>query len=206
MTMKPPAFADTLVNGFSVSPAIANEILGDLAEEWPERLARDGPRRASRWYWGQTVRAIPHLLRQWRRESPWTSVVGALAAAVVTRMLLTIVFSRIASLINHNGASYGALFVGALVGRVAMDMAFGGLIARFVQRTPLVYLTIVWVLSLVAELSMRSTLWDIRGVPAMGTTELALVSILFVLPVMVTGALLVIRTRERAGAIGAQSV
>jgi hypothetical protein len=199
MTMKPPALADALVNGFSVSPAIANEILGDLAEEWPERLDRHGPRRAARWYWGQTVRAIPHLLRQWGRESSWTTIVGCLIAAVLMRMLVAFVVNRAVGAIDLNALPNGTLFVVALVARLATDVGFAVLVAQVFRQTPLIYVTIVWLAYLVMQLWVFSTHRDHPTQSmAMGITEWGLVSILVWLPLTLAGALFVIRTRERA--------
>jgi hypothetical protein len=201
MTMKPPVFADTLVNGFAVSPATANEILGDLAEEWPGRLDRDGPRRAARWYWGQASRAIPHLFHQWWRETTFASIVAGLGAAVLMRLLLAMAFTAVSGPLYRNPNSLGAVFVGLLIGRVVTDMVFGGLVAQLVRRAPLVYLTIAWVFALTTELSLRSPHWGGGRFPVIGITETVLVSVLVWLPVTLAGALLVIRTPERERAI-----
>jgi hypothetical protein len=201
ITMKPPALADALVNAFSVSPATANEILGDLAEEWPERLDRYGAQRARTWYWGQTLRAIPHLFHQWWRETTFASMVAGLSAAVLMRLLLAVAFTAVSGPLYRNPNSLGALFVGLLVGRIVTDMVFGGLVAQLVRRAPLVYLTIAWVFALITELALRSPNWGAGRFPVIGITETVLVSVLVWLPVTLAGALLVIRSPERERAI-----
>lgn len=63
--MSPPPFAERLLLGFLTDPALGDAILGDLAEEWQTRIARDGRTSADRWYWGQALRTMPYLLREW---------------------------------------------------------------------------------------------------------------------------------------------
>ena len=63
--MSRPSFAERLLLGFLTDPALGDAILGDLAEEWRTRITRDGRMAASLWYWGQAIRTMPHLLRDW---------------------------------------------------------------------------------------------------------------------------------------------
>jgi hypothetical protein len=60
-----PPFAERLLLGFLTDPALGDAILGDLTEEWRTRITRDGRMSADLWYWGQAIRTIPHLLRDW---------------------------------------------------------------------------------------------------------------------------------------------
>jgi len=60
-----PPFAERLLLGFVTDPALGDAILGDLTEEWRTRITRDGRRSADLWYWGQAIRTMPHLLRDW---------------------------------------------------------------------------------------------------------------------------------------------
>jgi len=63
--MSRPPFAERLLLGFLTDPALADAILGDLTEEWRTRITRDGRVAADLWYWGQAIRTMPHLLRDW---------------------------------------------------------------------------------------------------------------------------------------------
>ena len=63
--MNRPPFAERLLLGFLTDPALGDAILGDLTEEWRTRITRDGRVSASLWYWGQAIRTMPHLLRDW---------------------------------------------------------------------------------------------------------------------------------------------
>jgi hypothetical protein len=63
--MSRPPFAERLLLGFLTDPALGDAILGDLTEEWRTRVTRDGRMSADLWYWGQAIRTMPHLLRDW---------------------------------------------------------------------------------------------------------------------------------------------
>lgn len=63
--MSRPPFAERVLLGFLTDPALGDAILGDLTEEWQTRITRDGRMSADRWYWGQAIRTMPHLLRDW---------------------------------------------------------------------------------------------------------------------------------------------
>jgi hypothetical protein len=63
--MSRPPFAERLLLGFLTDPALGDAILGDLTEEWRTRIIRDGRVSANLWYWGQAIRTMPHLLRDW---------------------------------------------------------------------------------------------------------------------------------------------
>ena len=64
-------------------------VLGDLAEEFDQRLDRDGSRSARRWYWNQVWRSIaPSLERRVHdsieSETSRESLAGRLVSGVVT--------------------------------------------------------------------------------------------------------------------------
>lgn len=63
--MSRPHFAERLLLGLLTDPALGDAILGDLTEEWRTRIIRDGRVAADLWYWGQALRTMPHLLRDW---------------------------------------------------------------------------------------------------------------------------------------------
>jgi hypothetical protein len=63
--MSRSSLAERLLLGFLTDPTLGDAILGDLTEEWRTRIARDGRISARLWIWGQAIRTIPHLLRDW---------------------------------------------------------------------------------------------------------------------------------------------
>ena len=63
--MNRPPVAERLLLGFLTDSALGDAIVGDLTEEWRTRITRDGRMSADLWYWGQAIRTMPHLLRDW---------------------------------------------------------------------------------------------------------------------------------------------
>ena len=61
--MSPPRLAERVLEAFIGDEKVADDVLGDLAEEWSERVEREGAHRASWWYWKQVARSVAHLLR-----------------------------------------------------------------------------------------------------------------------------------------------
>lgn len=64
----PPRVAEALLRSLGARTDFCEPLLGDLAEGFAIRAARDGADSARRWYWRETVRAVPHLLADWRRS------------------------------------------------------------------------------------------------------------------------------------------
>jgi hypothetical protein len=190
--MKPPAFADALVSGLSTSAATANEILGDLAEEWPEHVDQDGPRRAARWYWAQALRAVPHLLQQWWRETSWRTMVGVIA----TMALLGYVPGAVVDGAAHELRPIGPLLREPLMVVVwaATHVAVGALVARVTQKAPLVLIGALWVASFTRLVLFLAT----YGGHAFPVTVIGVwVGMqLGTLILMVAGVLVVVRRRE----------
>jgi hypothetical protein len=60
--MRPPWFTERLLDSFIANSEAAEDMLGDLAEEWHERAERHGPRAASWWYRQQAARSVVPLL------------------------------------------------------------------------------------------------------------------------------------------------
>jgi hypothetical protein len=55
MSRTPPPWLACLLLRLALDPEIAEPVLGDLEEEFAERLAREGRFRARRWYWKQAL-------------------------------------------------------------------------------------------------------------------------------------------------------
>lgn len=69
--MNPPRIAEAIASGLVADPDLEEPILGDLREEWNERVERAGVPAARAWYWGQVLRSVPHLLSErWIHRSP----------------------------------------------------------------------------------------------------------------------------------------
>jgi hypothetical protein len=105
--MRPPLAAETIVAGMIADRNVQDLVLGDCAEEWRDRAEIDGPRDADRWYWRETLRTAPHLVRLWWRESPWYRIAAVACTAIVARILTLIlgnagiVFLIVATALAH---------------------------------------------------------------------------------------------------------
>ena len=84
----PPRTAEVLLESLGARAAFLEPLLGDLAEGFAVRVERHGIGAARRWYYGEAVRATPHLLADWRR-SIGASDVRRLAGVVVASFFLT---------------------------------------------------------------------------------------------------------------------
>lgn len=58
-----PSRAESLLHLLGAESQLAEDVIGDLAEEYEDRRARDGDAAARRWYAREAARAAPHLLR-----------------------------------------------------------------------------------------------------------------------------------------------
>ena len=84
---RPPRAVELLLESLGAKAEFRESLLGDLAQEFSERLERGGLRSARRWYHREAVRATPHLLRSWSRGLHVRDVahlVGVVARAWVT--------------------------------------------------------------------------------------------------------------------------
>jgi hypothetical protein len=64
--------------------AFRDAVLGDLAEEFAFRAERDGLSPAKRWYYRESVRATPYLLRDWLRSVRAVDAVSIAVWSLVT--------------------------------------------------------------------------------------------------------------------------
>jgi hypothetical protein len=86
----PPHIAEWLVS-LVASPEQTAVILGDLLEEFSAIVSRSGYVFARRWYWGQSVRTITHLLASQVRHAPRESVaftIGGFALYILAERAL----------------------------------------------------------------------------------------------------------------------
>ena len=84
----PPRTVERLLEGLSANIAFRDGVLGDLAEEFALRAEREGAAAARRWYYRESIRTAPHLIRNWAR-SLRTSEVAHLANVVLAAYVLT---------------------------------------------------------------------------------------------------------------------
>jgi hypothetical protein len=66
--MRPPRTAETILRSLGARAIFSEPMIGDLAEGFALRVEREGAGAARRWYFRETIRAVPHLLRDWARS------------------------------------------------------------------------------------------------------------------------------------------
>jgi hypothetical protein len=79
---EPPRLTSWLLDLF-VPADQADSIPGDLLEEFTTKAAQAGVRAARRWYRGQAVNTIAHLLSLQYRASPWATIGAVLVGLVI---------------------------------------------------------------------------------------------------------------------------
>jgi hypothetical protein len=85
---QPPRVPERLLDGLSGRTPFSEGVIGDLAEEFARRAARDSAGSARRWYYRESMRTIPHLLRDWIRNAGWRETADIAASVVVVWMTL----------------------------------------------------------------------------------------------------------------------
>jgi hypothetical protein len=84
-----PRRVERILGSLGASDEFRQDVLGDLEEELRIRAAWDGSAAARRWYYRESLRVAPHLLRSWLGRLVWRDVfrfggvVGSSVVAVV---------------------------------------------------------------------------------------------------------------------------
>jgi hypothetical protein len=179
----PPRRAELLLEALGAPTAFRDALLGDLAEEFARRADRDGPGAARRWYYRESIRATPHLLRGWMRgvhARDLTHLAGVvLSSYVFLVMLAGFLAASVLSVIVAFGLAPDLrllrpgdpllLAIGLPLGVAAAMM--GGYIAAWLHyRAPLVgalALGVVWSCVDLSVLAIATTtpLWYWLAVP-----------------------------------------
>jgi hypothetical protein len=87
--MRPPWFAERLLDSFIENPEVSEDVLGDLTEEWHQRSECQGPRAASWWYRKQVARSVIHLLQSGCSPALTPALLGAALATALPLLLFT---------------------------------------------------------------------------------------------------------------------
>lgn len=98
----PPRTAEVLLHGLGADTEFRNDVLGDMAEEFAQRVQLDGDRTARRWYYKESLRVAPYLLRDWLRGG------GAKdAAQVVVISSTAMIMIELLLMLTLNGTAMG---------------------------------------------------------------------------------------------------
>ena len=142
-----PRTAERLLEALGADPGFRDTVLGDLAEEFGMRVEEEGPEAARRWYYRESVRVAPYLLRDWLRSLRWSHI-GYFANVVLWSSLSAIVLDALLRLglvsllltrgVALDGLSSSAGLVALMVSWTLVDGAFAGYVAgRIGHRAPL---------------------------------------------------------------------
>lgn len=112
-----PRRVERILASLGASDDLRQDVLGDLREEFAIRAQWDGSAAARRWYYRESLRVAPHLLRDWWNRLGWRDVF---------RLTVVIVWSAIAIVALQR---LERAFVGKLAGWLGVPMqrvlAFG---------------------------------------------------------------------------------
>ena len=100
--IRPPRFAETLLESLGADEEFSDAVIGDLAQEYALRVDRYGNRAARMWYHRQAVITAPHLLRRWwssARFADLRHLMNVAGLAYITAIVIAsgIVFGVIAA-------------------------------------------------------------------------------------------------------------
>jgi hypothetical protein len=130
----PPRLATWLL-GLVATRAQHSNILGDLQEELADLVSREGATRARRWYWGQSVRTLAHLVGGQIRRAPAAAAafgIGGFAFYLLIERALQ--FTAMRAVTHSNPYAYvdGVAFWKAVdvTARYVLPVTVGWTIAR----------------------------------------------------------------------------
>jgi hypothetical protein len=142
-----PRGAERLLEALGADTDFRDSVIGDLAEEFEIHLQWDGPKAARRWYYRESLRLAPYLLRDWWRNLTWKRV-GYFANVVLSSSLAVSVLDfllrlGVFGLLSLTGTPVDALarsavFVAMMLVWTLCEGAFAGFVAaRIGHRAPL---------------------------------------------------------------------
>jgi MFS family permease len=135
----PPAGTERVLAALVADGALREPLLGDLAEEYAARCARDGRAGARRWYRAQALRSAPHLVAAcwWPGRAARRRRLASLLAAVAVGYAAVLLLHQVAQLaagllLAHAGvgpAAAGWAFAACSIAAAAGCAAVGGAVA-----------------------------------------------------------------------------
>jgi hypothetical protein len=134
-SLRPPRIAAWLVTLFAPSEQ-ANEVLGDLLEEFSLLASRSGAAPARGWYWRQTVKTITHLAAAGFRTAPWSTTAAVVMGFLLIRLAFHLPEQAISAVLDRYQV-YDSHFEvykfwisdGIVIGLVILNLIVGGIVA-----------------------------------------------------------------------------
>jgi hypothetical protein len=132
-----PKLAQRLLQSFLSNHDLKDDVLGDFAQEWTERVTVHGARAADLWYLRQTISTVPHLVRLWLRTAGLGAVLrksGAVLSALILSSLPIVAMHFWASMqIAIGGLFAGMMSAGTSAGGDTLPLAGPDVVALAVQ-------------------------------------------------------------------------
>lgn len=169
-----PRRAEQVLEAFGTDPDFRDAVLGDLAEEFALRVSWDGPAAARRWYYRESMRVAPYLLRNWWRGLKRKDVgrlAGVIAASSISLVALETLLqiAKVALIPAYREmlpvSGYTRLIVlpALMLSWTLLDGAFAGYVAaRLGRRAPLpavLGLGVTWAIVMSTVQSPAVPLW-----------------------------------------------
>lgn len=96
---EPPRFAVAILEGVGAPTKFTEQVIGDLHEEFYDRSLARGAGHAKRWYWVQTLMALPHGIGCAFRARTWRAAGRLFANAVRAWLVLSVVMLVVAGVL-----------------------------------------------------------------------------------------------------------
>lgn len=137
-----PRAVAVILEALGANTEFSDAIIGDLAEEYEQRAGWDGRASARRWYYRESVRVAPYLLRDWwrglRRNDIATFANAMLWSALTVLTLEVILALAVRALLPLDAFGMSVILALAMLPWTLIDGAVGGYVAAWLgRRTPL---------------------------------------------------------------------
>ena len=123
-----PRWTESILKGLGAEAGFEQDLLGDLAEEFASRATTQGVVAARRWYYRESMRAVPHLVRDWRRHASPRDT-RALAGVVLASLMFVLATSVVLRLTVHGLVMLGVVPITQLAPAAAWSIV--GLLLAF---------------------------------------------------------------------------
>ena len=194
VTPPPPRHAERLLEALGADPYLREVVLGDLAEEHALRAHWSGAREARRWYYRESLRSVPFLLRGWWRRlrpSDVASIVATVAvawvAASVVQRGIVFAFSFVPLTLMHPPTP---LVAAVMFLWTTIDGVCAGYVAAWVGRRAPLPSALAWALTLLTMMALA------QGHPAPAWFRIVN-AIVMIVAVLGGGMLRVVHARGR---------
>ena len=202
---QPPRALESILKGLGADPYLSEVILGDLAEEYDQRVAFDGEADARRWYTTEALRSVPHLLRNAFRRLRIGDVPRLIGNALFAWLALLPIGLTVYVVVASVTRLFGIDWVGppapspGFTALAMLTMPVGGFVGGYVAawrnaRAPLIgavaFGVVLTSINLIAGLFFPSPIWVGYRIAALAMFNVAAI---------IGGAVRVIRLKPSTG-------